>query len=85
MGRQLGHSHRALGDHMPEPRGVVRGEPTQWQLCYLGANVLAAALQHRYRQAYAGLFHLASPGPAQRQAGGQHDQPGTGSVYFAVQ
>ncbi|MNM55872.1 hypothetical protein D3C81_670240 [compost metagenome] len=84
MGRQLGHGHHALGNHMPEPCGVVGGEPTQWQLCHLGANVLAAALQHRYRQTYAGLFHLASPGPAQRHAGGENGQPGTGSAYFAV-
>ena len=66
--RQLGHRHHALGDDVPQPRGVLSGEPAYGQLGDMLAQTMTATLQDGDTHIHTGLFHMATPCPADSHA-----------------
>ena len=75
MRRQLRNRHHAVGNHMPEATGILRGEPAQRQARDMITDTLPGALQDRHTHRYAGLVYLASPGPTHHHARQRQAQP----------
>jgi len=75
VGGQLGHVHHALRDDVTELGRVLGREPADGQARHMVAQALARPLQDRHTHAHARPFHLATPAPAGKQPGQQHQQP----------
>ena len=75
MRRQLSYRHHALGNHMPEATGVLRGKPAHGQARDMLADALPRPLQYGHADCHPRPVQLEPPRPANGHAGQHQAEP----------